>query len=703
MSLLNFQNYKLNLIFPLLACLLGNAAFYFCSGFLLTGEPFLHKEAMLQYLNAVSLTMPDMSLFEAVWENSMGFFECYFLDQGRGRFRYIGYLYESITANMIFLGYLPMTLYDTSSLAVISVASLFLSLIVFARTKSTFLAFSIVVLFLVSFPTLMIYEFHYRGAKVMAVLFLAIFLWLFNSGIDSRAKKFGFGLTIILGYLSDPFFVVASLAFVAAHEILVSKERFLDFTRSHVSARKPKELFNTVFNRKTTYQYKWMILGFVVGIWSGSILLLFYGTVIGYLVSTNFKPFRQLQGVSQQYFICATTAFAVVVLIQTSTDLFMDGPTCSILLGINNANIISKIDNIFFVHLIPVSLLSIKHWFFGLLFFGVFIYLTYQQTRRGKNPFLLLGCIFAFVLISQLWPIKNVGLTYPSYYGIVPQLLLCLFLTEAFRVYWKRGQRWPVSLSCVLLLILNYMNIASWNPYKDVFYAWRGGHISKVQRKLWEENGAKHFSALNALSSSDEYQMVVPEFGHISYSHKYDDPEYERHQEIAELDAIIPLYFSSVIAQGRVKTIPSAYSTIPAAKEIEDTTADAFAGIILENTKGARVAVFQIEFPDGVFNGRIENDKPYLRNDKPYRRGAVLPSRSLAGMTAKTIAVLTHQDLDGSEKEICRVDIPPYRDDPTPSRMTYQCDTDLENTVGVRLKKVRLEDATLRAFNLIEG
>ena len=52
------------------------------------------------------------------------------------------------------------------------------------------------------------------------------------------------------------------------------------------------------------------------------------------------------------------------------------------------------------------------------------------------KPFYILGALFSFVFISQLWPIKNLGaLTFPSCYGIFPQFLLCLILIELHKNY----------------------------------------------------------------------------------------------------------------------------------------------------------------------------------------------------------------------------------------------------------------------------
>lgn len=50
---------------------------------------------------------------------------------------------------------------------------------------------------------------------------------------------------------------------------------------------------------------------------------------------------------------------------------------------------------------------------------------------NDKKPFYILGALFSFIFISQLWPIKDLGaLTYPSYYVIYPQFLLCLILID---------------------------------------------------------------------------------------------------------------------------------------------------------------------------------------------------------------------------------------------------------------------------------
>ena len=71
---------------------------------------------MLQFLHYVSKTSPEMTILQGIKNNFSGFFDCRFLDGGVGRFRFVGYLYESFIAHMQFLGKIPIQLYDIVSL-----------------------------------------------------------------------------------------------------------------------------------------------------------------------------------------------------------------------------------------------------------------------------------------------------------------------------------------------------------------------------------------------------------------------------------------------------------------------------------------------------------------------------------------------------------------------------------------------------------
>lgn len=126
-----------------------------------------------------------MTILHGFKNDFSGFFDCQFLDGGAGRFKFVGYLYESFVAHMQFLGKIPIKLNDIFFF-VLSLSSLLISFIAYKNTKSFILALFVVTIFLVSYPVLMVFEFHYRGPKVISILITAIFFLLIDSNIHKN-------------------------------------------------------------------------------------------------------------------------------------------------------------------------------------------------------------------------------------------------------------------------------------------------------------------------------------------------------------------------------------------------------------------------------------------------------------------------------------------------------------------------------------
>ena len=78
----------------------------------------------------------------------------------------------------------------------------------------------------------MVFEFHYRGPKVISILITAIFFLLIDLNIDKKINKLLLYVTIILGFISDPFFILVSCAFIISKEILFNKINLLKYANS---------------------------------------------------------------------------------------------------------------------------------------------------------------------------------------------------------------------------------------------------------------------------------------------------------------------------------------------------------------------------------------------------------------------------------------------------------------------------------------
>ncbi len=643
----NVLSISKSLYMPILAFFLGNLLFFYFSNFLLTGEPFLHKEIMIQNLNYVSLTYPDMSIFEGIYQNFKSFFECYFLDGGRGRFRYVGYFYESFSAHLSFLGYLPPTFYDWFSLIILSITSFFISFVSFIRTKSFILTLFIVMFFLISYPTLMIFEFHYRGPKVIAVLFLSIFFLLIETKINTYTRKIIFGIIIILGYLSDPFFILATFAFIISLELNNNSKNIFNFFKSKPSFKKVQPIYQSFLD------------------------------------------------LTKYYFIFVCISVLIIVLTPLIAGIFIDDAhTCSIIFGISNPSGIHNLTNFGYFLLLPANVFSLKSIYFGILFYILVFYLIYKSRQINLKPIYLLGSVFSFILISQLWPVKSPTYpVYPSYYGIIPQLILCMLIIETHLIFFKKNKRFITPIFYLALFSLSFTNLSVWNKYKDIFYAWSGSHLSPIQKKLWDSSDVKKtFMSRNFIPDINK-NLLVPEFDYILYSHKYGDPELFWHNSKLELYPIIPFHLSRYIHNKSIKTIPKRFSKIPEAIVINSEKYKNIKNFKIEND----YIFFQLNFPSGVFNGR-EGIVNFRR--KNFSNGAVLPAKTLAGMSSKTIALISYKNKNGKQVDICRVDIPPYTIDLKTKNNVYRCRLFNNENVYLILNKINYKYVSTLNFEL---
>ena len=214
--------------------------------------------------------------------------------------------------------------------------------------------------------------------------------------------------------------------------------------------------------------------------------------------------------------------------------------------------------------------MNIKYEIFGIFFISGLILLIFKFMANDKKPFYILGALFSFIFISQLWPIKNLGaLTYPSYYGIFPQFLLCLILIELHKNLFIDKKKIKFLILYSIITALNFMNLKTWNPYNEVFNNWKNGHISKEQKNLY--NLSKTKKLLNNFKfEENKYSLIsIPKFNSIPYSHKYGDPKYDWHKNKLELDAILPFYYGKKIIKNEIRTIQSEYDNIQLAQKLK--------------------------------------------------------------------------------------------------------------------------------------
>jgi hypothetical protein len=668
-------------------------------------QAFVHKEALLQKLNFISWTMPNMSLIESIWANFSSLFDCHYLDGGNGRFRYVGYLYEMISANMTFLGILPSTLFDYLSLYVVIISSLFLYLYLIRRTNSVIIASLAVIFFLVSYPVIMIFEFHYRGPKIIAVFFLALFLFLFNEYKNQGLwAKWPLIFSTFLGVLSDPFFILASSAIVFANEVtsflmLNGIVVLKDFFKRHANF---KIIDVKIMVRKNIGLFSCFLGGYYFG---GPIFAL-AGAVIGHLIDFKFVTIKILKSETQCFlYTCVCSGFFVIA-VQGISDIVRQEQLCSLILGLGSAASIKQLTNFLYSHYIPASLLGVPNLFFGLFVIAGLIFLAVYKCSKQENSFIFLGTLLSIVLFSQLWPNKNLeSLAYSSYYGLIPQLLLAAVFGEAISTFRKgKNSFFALSFGGVLIAIL-FFNLAHRNPVSSIYNAWVGGHFPEEQRTLWDKKYKEieeRFEVGRALGTPTIIE--VPDANDISYSAMYGSTQnvsWVRHT--SELEYVIPMIYAAGISDGSIITVPKRFSHLVKAKEVSITPIDETVPKRASSSRNASgLLIFELTYPDGRFNARLGNQQ--YKREHPSYGGFLVSKKVFAGMTSKVVAILYEKNtLEGKNIPLCRIEIPPYTPQTLPENVTYSCNTKKRYNDGelgiLKIRQIGLPDTNMDIVN----
>ncbi|MDA8855623.1 hypothetical protein N9I82_00680 [Alphaproteobacteria bacterium] len=636
--------------------------FYFEIG--LSKEATLHKEKMIMVMHAAGFTLPNMSITESLWINKRYLFDCGLIDGGHGRFRYVGYFYELISAQLIFLNFTPRTLHDhaTGVLVFLSATALFYAASIHTNSKLTGWLASTG--FLLSTPALMVLAYHYRGPKIIACLMLAItliFLAKLTKTVSANDKPSSWLIIaassfIVLGVLSDPFFILIMLGLACGFEVcswdkkIVSKTEIINQLQALKNRlSRPLELLRKNSATICLCSLGWLFSGpiFAIG-----------GFIIGKIIDTRFGFFTSRCFPSKLIGVSVVCGVTIGLLLQLLGDNFFD-TRCSILNGINNADQISDLDNLVSVFHFFNSIFNIFWKPFGSLFLFAFVMLTAVLLVKGQRPVFSLSFFISMVLMMQLWPsgpAENYG--YPSYYGLIPQLFLCLSLVELLALSLKvNPARWAAGplFAAVIFVIFN-----TW--YSDTFTrtygVWSNSHQKSPQQQLWKNSGRKLINQYAELNSIENMKPLIFEFSQskpMPYSAIFGDPSREWHKSIPEHDFFIPFFFSEQIKKGEIVLLDKTFRELPIAIE-------------------SGMSAFDKKTSKSEQHLDVKFDLVFINGAKNLPNGFSLSDVAL-GYKPETMGILHQVDHKGNKIPICRVVIPRFTEVERGAKKTYFCQT----------------------------
>lgn len=177
------------------AAIVGVFGYYLWT--LYAADPFIQQEIIGL---AFWWTRGDLNFFQSL-------FDPHKTDGYPGRFRYLEYLTEAGYWNLVRMGWVPHHLYDFFNLLLVAMIGFFLFKIARRNGLSRGESWVCLAFFWLSIPAFMVVAFHFRKAKVLATLWLAMLLYLFSLPERQKFRLAKIAL-VILGCFSDPFFIL---------------------------------------------------------------------------------------------------------------------------------------------------------------------------------------------------------------------------------------------------------------------------------------------------------------------------------------------------------------------------------------------------------------------------------------------------------------------------------------------------------------
>jgi hypothetical protein len=192
--------------------------------------------ALLGYLANVFSFLPFLQhelIGQAFWWTQEGekflnlIFDSERMDCFPGRFRYVEWLTQAAYWRAMSQGWLPRDLYDLVAIALSIGSACLLAGICRRKGLRPFETFLIVSFFLLSTHVFMIAVFNFRKAKVYASFFFLLMLYLSARKVQTRTLKLSYMAIGIIGFITDPYFILLSPLVALAADISQGEKRLV--------------------------------------------------------------------------------------------------------------------------------------------------------------------------------------------------------------------------------------------------------------------------------------------------------------------------------------------------------------------------------------------------------------------------------------------------------------------------------------------